>query len=143
MAKRSYALEFDGYWREPNWSGLPAESGIYCVYACAYDSGKGTVSIKRLLYVGESGNVRKRVPEEPRNRRDKWAGELNRGEVLCVSCAKITAAVRERVEAAIIYRHEPPCNTEYVDFFPFDATTVSTDGKKAKLSQSFAVERDD
>ena len=30
---RSYNLAFKGYRREPNWSSLPSESGIYCVHA--------------------------------------------------------------------------------------------------------------
>ena len=63
--------------------------------------------------------------------------------MLCVSCAKIASADRERVEAATIYRHKPPCNIEYVDFFPYDETTVSTSGTKVKLAQRFSVERDD
>ena len=33
MAAKSYSLDYDGYWRVPNISGLPANSGIYCVYA--------------------------------------------------------------------------------------------------------------
>jgi hypothetical protein len=31
MAAKTCALTFDGYWREPNISGLPAKSGIYGV----------------------------------------------------------------------------------------------------------------
>ena len=143
MAEKNCTLEFDGYWREPNWGGLPAVSGIYCIYACTYDPDKGKLLIKRLLYIGESGNVRKRVPEQPQNRRDKWEMKLNRGEVLCASCAKVPSADRERVEAATIYWHKPPCNAEHVDCFPWDKTTVSTSGKNRKLAQRFTVHRDD
>ena len=143
MAEKSYTLEFDGYWREPNWSALPAASGVYCIYACTYDSDEKTVSIKRLLYVGESANMQNRVPAEPRNRRDKWAKELGRGEVLCASCAKASSADRDRIEAATIYRHQPPCNVEYINSFPWDKTTISTSGKTRKLAQRFAVYRSD
>jgi hypothetical protein len=42
-------------------SGLPAGSGIYGVYAAAYNQGNDTVTLNRLLYIGESENVRDRV----------------------------------------------------------------------------------
>ena len=138
---KSFTLEFEGYWLEGDWGSLPSVSGLYCVYACTFDSAEDTVSIKRLLYVGESGNVRNRVPEKPKNRRDKWARELKSAEVLCVSCATISASDRDRVEAATIYRHKPTCNEEYVDSFPWPETKVSTSGRNAKLAGSFAVER--
>jgi hypothetical protein len=32
MVTKAYTLELEGYWREPNVSGLPAKSGVYCVY---------------------------------------------------------------------------------------------------------------
>ena len=143
MAEKSYTLDFDGYWLEPNWGELPTASGIYCIYACTFDSKKNTVSIRQLLYVGESGDVRARVPEKPRTRRDKWAKELKRGEELCASCAKVPSANRDRVEAATIYQHKPLCNVEYINHFPWDKTTVSTSGENSELAERFIVHRDD
>ncbi len=61
MFVKSYALGFEGYWREPAIGGLPAASGIYGVYACTFDARAGTVSLWRLLYLGEATNVRDRV----------------------------------------------------------------------------------
>lgn len=143
MAEKSYALKFTGYLLEKDWEGLPTTSGVYCVYACRYNPDKDTVSIRRLLYIGEAGDVAGRVPEEPEKRRDVWAKQLRRGEELCVSQAGVRSLDRKRVEAALIYRHDPPCNTEYVDYFPFDKTTVTTSGRNAKLSDKFKVERAD
>jgi hypothetical protein len=40
MTAKSYSLEFDGYWREPSISVLPARSGIYGVYASTYDTAR-------------------------------------------------------------------------------------------------------
>ncbi len=140
MASQSYSLDFDGYWLETNWGSLPAKSGIYCIYAGTHNPEKNTVSLRRVLYIGESGNVRNRVPENPRTRRDKWARELRAGEVLCASCAEISpAAARERAEAAMIFHHKPPCNVEYTENFPFDKTTIHTSGKNIHLSASFTV----
>ena len=87
MAAKSYTLNFDGYWRAPNVSGLPASSGIYCVYACTHNVQKKTVSIRKLLYIGEAANMKERVPGH--ERWQDWEHELLRGEELCFSAALI------------------------------------------------------
>lgn len=140
MTYKSYALEFDGYWREPNVGGLPAQSGIYGIYACTYDTGQGTVSLKRLLYIGEAANVRDRVTNH--DRWQDWKRQLESCQVICVNAAPIsTATDRQRAEAAMIFKHKPPCNTEYVDCFLFDTTSIVTSGKNALMYAAFTVNR--
>jgi len=71
-----------------------------------------------------------------------WRRQLKQGEVLCVNAALISPDVdRQRAEAAMIFKHKPPCNTEYVDYFPFDTTGVVTAGKNALMQASFVVTR--
>ena len=112
MAAKSYSLDYDGYWRVPNISGLPANSGIYCVYTCVHNVSAKTVTLSRLLYIGEAGNVRNRIANH--ERWDDWVRELKAGEELCFNAALISpAADRERAEAAMIHHHKPPCNVEY------------------------------
>jgi hypothetical protein len=41
----------------------------------------------------------------------------------------------------MIFKHKPPCNTEYVDSFPFDTTSVTTGGRNALMQVSFTVNR--
>jgi hypothetical protein len=138
MAAKCYDLNFDGYWRAPNVSGLPTHSGIYCVYACTYDANNKTVDIKRLLYIGEGVDIRDRVTNHEKWK--EWQGKLRPGEVLCFNAAPISpAADRERAEAAMVNYHKPPCNTVYVDYFPFDETTITTSGKNALLAERFTV----
>ena len=138
MSAKSYTLNFDGYWREPNIGGLPAKSGIYCVYACTHNESAGTVSIRELLYIGEAGNVNGRVSEH--ERWNDWKRRLLYGEQLCFNAALINpTSDRQRAEAAMIHRHKPPCNDEYVNSFPFDETTITTKGKNALLSNQFTV----
>lgn len=140
MAEQSYYLEFGGYWRVPNKSGLPAKSGIYCVYACTYNKQTDKVTLLRVLYIGESDNVKDRVSGH--ERWGDWEAELNWGEVLCFTAALISPdGARQRAEAAMIYKHEPPCNEEHVHLFPFETTTVSTSGKVALLHERFTVYR--
>ena len=140
MSSQSYSLAFEGYWRAANVSGLPAKSGIYGVYACVHNTQEKTVSLKRLLYVGEGANVRDRVSNH--ERLPDWRKRLNSGEELCFNAAAISGeSDRQRAEAAMIFKHKPPCNTTYVDAFPFDATTVTTSGSNALMQASFAVQR--
>jgi len=119
MAAKSYTLNFDGYWWVPNISGLPAGSGINCVYVCMHNVQEKTVSIRKLLYVGEAASVKERVSGH--ERWQDWGRELLRGEGLSLSAALIASeSDRQRAEAAMIHHHKPPCNVEYVDSFPYD-----------------------
>jgi hypothetical protein len=101
-------------------------------------SGVKTVDIKRLLYIGEGADIRDRVTNH--EKWQEWQGKLKTGEVLCFNAAPISpAADRERAEAAMINHHKPPCNTEYVNNFPFDETTITTSGKNGLLTAKFTV----
>lgn len=140
MAIEIYQLGFDGYWREPNASGLPAKSGIYGVYACVHNQSANTVTLNRLLYIGEAANVQGRVANH--ERLPDWRRHLKTGEILCFNAALIGPdAARRRAEAAMIFKHKPPCNTEYADNFPFDTTTVTTSGRNALMHPTFTVTR--
>ena len=140
MAEKSYTLDFEGYWREPNIGGLPKESGVYGVYACIYNSQRKTVTLNRLIYIGESANVNSRVATH--EKWPKWRRQLKQDEQICFNVAQISpAADRERSEAAMIHRHKPVCNEEYVNEFPFDTTTISTKGRNALMDNFFTVKR--
>jgi excinuclease UvrABC nuclease subunit len=139
MAAQTYAVEFEGYWREQNKSGVPAQSGIYCVYACTHDTQANTVSLRKLIYIGESDNVRSRISNHEKQR--DWERRLKAGEQLCYNFGAVTAASRARCEAAMIFKHKPLENTEYVNDFPFDQTTMNLSGKTALLHTSFTVYR--
>lgn len=136
MNAKSYALNYDGYWREPNISGIPATSGIYTVYSCRHNTAEGTVSIKNLLYIGESANVKDRILRH--EKWDEWRRYLKPGEELCFNFTSITLD-RERVEAALIYEHKPPANHQYVSNFPYPQTSVSTSGRNVLLKPYFTV----
>lgn len=140
MAAKSYTLTFDGYWREPNIDALPAKSGIYCVYTCTFNEQKKKVSLERLIYIGEADDVRGRVQNHEKS--PAWRKKLKPDEQICFSCAPIAGEDdRHRAEAAEIFEHKPPCNTEYADSFPFDRTTISNDGETALVTKQFTVER--
>lgn len=137
MAQKNLSLTFSGYWREPNRGGVPAASGVYCVYTATHNEAANTVTLHKLVYIGEAGDVRQRLANH--ERRGDWARHLGRGQVLCFSFAPVAAADRAQCEAALINRHKPPENTEYVDSFPFDPTTITVAGKTNLLQSGFTV----
>lgn len=139
MAAQTYNMDFDGYWRDQNKGGLPEKSGVYCVYSCVYNKSEKTVSIKKLIYIGEAANVKSRVANHERY--NDWKRHLKSGEELCFNFGGVAASDRDRCEAALIFKHKPPENTEYVDSFPFDQTTMKLTGKTALLETNFTVYR--
>ena len=129
-------LIFNGYFSYANRSLTTNKSGVYCVYG-ATNNANGTISIKRLIYIGESENVRQRLQNH--EKLEEWEKCLGYGEVLYFSCAEVNSIHRVRVEAALIYKHKPPVNVEYKYSFPFDTTTITTSGENYGLYQCFTV----
>jgi excinuclease UvrABC nuclease subunit len=139
MAEKTITVEFDGYWRDENKGSIPAKSGVYCVYECTRNVEDKTVAIHKLIYIGEAKDVRSRVA----NHEDytNWLNHVRKGNELCFSFGGVEATDRARAEAAIIFKHKPPENTEYVESFPFDKTTMSLSGATAKLNRYFTVNK--
>ena len=137
MAEKDYSLDFQGYWLERNGRDVPAASGVYCVYACTYSGTTDKVSLRLLIYIGESGDVRGRILNH--EKLSDWRAHLRGGEELCFSFASVGSTDRERVEAALIFHHKPVENIEFKNSFPFDTTNITTSGLNALLAQSFSV----
>jgi len=139
MAAQTFDIEFEGYWRDTNRSGVPAKSGIYCVYEGKYDKSANTVSLLTLIYIGEADDVASRIAGH--EKRKDWLKRVRSGNELCYSFGAIPATNRVRSEAAMIFKHKPPENTEYKHTFPFDRTTMTLSGKTALLTKQFTVDR--
>ncbi|NIF31650.1 GIY-YIG nuclease family protein [Enterobacter sp. Cy-643] len=137
MAGITVSLNFEGYWREVYKEYVPAQSGIYCVYACTFNQTEKSVSIRKLIYIGESADVRHRLATH--NKLDDWNRHLQRGETLCYSVATIPESNRVRVEAALISKVTPPENSEYTGDYPYLRTTVHLTGQHAGLPESLSV----
>ena len=139
MSEGIITIEFAGYWVDENKGALPAESGIYCVYECTLNARKKTVTLQKLIYIGESEDVRSRVADHEKY--GHWLKHVGRGNELCFSFGGVAETVRRRAKAAMIYKHRPPEADEYVDSFPFDRTTVSLSGKTRLLNTYFTVSK--
>lgn len=137
-------LDFDGYWWEPNANSLPSSAGVYCVYTCTYNANvkpKPTVSIAKLVYIGEAGVIRERVTNH--ELWPTWRKQCTSGQVICFSASLVSPeTTRQRAEAALIFKHKPPVNDEHTHSFPFDTTTINASGKNASLAASFRVKKD-
>ena len=139
---KTIRLTLDGYWIEEAYSknDIPKEPGVYCVYSCTFNKLYNDISIRKLIYVGESDNVRSRITEH--ERLEDWKRHLRKRETLCYSFAPIADEDdRERAEAAIINYFRPPENTDYVNGFPFESTRIRLFVKPEKLFMRFPVWR--
>ena len=83
-AAKAIALDFSGYFLKRK--SLPDASGVYCVYTCV-DKDHKTVDIGKLVYIGESDNVRARVTNHELF--DAWKSQrgTGRGALLLRSLA--------------------------------------------------------
>ena len=107
------------------------------MYACRYNAAEKTVSLDKLIYIGESVNVHDRI--QGHEKWPAWRRHLSHGQELCINFAAVSGE-RERAEAALIFHHKPPENTEFVNQFPYATTTVHTSGRNALLSPVFTVQ---
>ncbi|MQY83439.1 GIY-YIG nuclease family protein [archaeon] len=140
---KTIELSFDGYYRDVNRDSISNESGVYLVYRCVYNKDvkpKPTVTLKQLIYIGESETVKDRIGEE-HEKREKWEEKLETGEVLCFSFAAANKVNRERAEAALVYKKKPICNDQGKNSFNYESTTVKSSGACAHIPDEFTVEK--
>ena len=138
MNTNIYHLIFRGYWLSTAIDSIPAESGIYCVYACETNANSRNLALKELVYIGESENVRNRI--ERHENWPVWECRLDSKYALCFSFASVPDSSRVRLEAACIHEHKPPVNFEFVETFPYDRTSVDISGETGLLRSRFTVE---
>lgn len=135
-----YNLKFGGYYRDCNKSGLPEKTGIYCVYKCKYNHKEKTLYDLSLLYIGESENINERHKENKHEHYDDFCSYLGNNETLCYSYALVSDdGDRMQCEAALIYKMQPPINTQNKDEFLYEKTHIITSGCNSRLSKDFIV----
>lgn len=133
----NYTLDFRGYWLDKNKHALPAESGVYCVYAATYNQNLDTVLLQNVLYIGKAVDVRARHMNH--EGKPSWERQLKAGQVLCYSFASLASRSLVICESALIYKHKPVCNDLGKESFLHEATHVVTKGRNALLVADFTV----
>lgn len=134
MFLRQYSLDVEGIVRFDERQHVPETPGIYFVY----DFGIYPLNTPiKLLYIGESGDLRYRLTthEDTPN----WVEAVGEPESLGFSYACVSSAERQRIEAALIHRHKPPMNRKYVNEFPFLPTKILLSGRTDLLHNNFTV----
>lgn len=139
MAAATFNVNINGYYRDSKKNGIPNLEGVYFVYTSNYNPQQNTVTLHNLIYIGESDHVNLRIQNHEKY--DIWKMYLQSGQELCYSVGQVVNDDRFRVEAAYIFRHKPPVNTEYVNAFPFDQTTINSLGETILIDRLFTVFR--
>lgn len=137
MAALTFNQKFEGYWVDGIEGSLPKKSGVYCVYECIHNVKEKTVKIEKLIYIGESENVDKRISNH--EKKEDWKKQLKNDRIICYSFTQVENDHRTRVEASLIFQHKPILNEEYMVNFPFDKTTIISEGANAMLDAFFTV----
>lgn len=140
---KTISLTYQGYWREPNFKSAPQYSGVYTFIECRYNPVSDSVTLVKILYIGQADNIRYRVLNH--DKLTEMRKSLSYGNQLCIHCAPIEnytySPDKNRAEAALIYKHQPPFNDRLKDRFAYDATTISNSGRYSLLVQNFTVYR--
>lgn len=130
-----YKLDFQGYWRI-NKTGVAKYPGIYCVY----DSSCGNPT--DIIYIGKTSrtiDVRMSEHADDDGKIFEWVWRTE-GRPLYFSAAKVESdSDIERLEAAMVYQHQPSFNDQLKDCFSYSKTEVITSGKNHNLSPRFTV----
>lgn len=119
-------LNFRGYWREVNKGGIPEIEGVYFVYRCVYNVSSDTVTLKELVYIGQSKNVRQRIAEHSANK--DFNDVIKKGETLCYSVAEINNNL-DLVENGLIFMQQPRCNNYLKNSYTYDDAVFDLGGK--------------
>lgn len=124
-----YDLDFVGYWPVPSSGKVDFWGGMYCIYAV-----KG--NDPRLLYVGEAEEIEASIAGH--KDLQKWKKEAN-GQELYFNAAHLNPDTgRQRAQAALVYRHRPPCNPEVPEHFKYEVKLL-TSGANACLDPYFII----
>ena len=126
---KQFSLNFNGYWQEINSSGIPNSSGVYLAYRCVFQPSSNTVSLKELIYIGRSKDMRDRAEQHFQ------AGDLlvNQGEEICYSTVVLPESDLPIVENALIYAQKPPLNLTLKDSYSYPQAHFDISGRCALL----------
>lgn len=108
-----------GYYPLCKCESFPECSGIYFVYTGYYSPLKNKLTLYKLIYIGESENIRERICNH--EKLNEWKSHLeNSYSTLWFAFCKLDKDTRVIAESAYINHHKPVVNVEYKNSFPYD-----------------------
>lgn len=123
-----------GYYLNP--ADLSSYSGVYFVYRGKYNPLTNQVVLSQLVYIGEAVDINSRV--SCHDRFNDWKRQLQSGEVLCWSQC-LEPIDRKTLEAALIFKHKPLLNKEYVNQYTCESASIILTGATIFLNTNFTV----
>ncbi len=133
-----FNLNIEGYWRLKNKKGIPPQPGVFFVYECSYNIDLATVTLLRIIYVGESTNVNRFV--DSAEDIEQWLAFISEGHELCFSTAYLSdLTVRQQVMAAYMKKLQPHFNDNLRLPFNYEGFHVIASGKTSLLDTDFIV----
>lgn len=105
-----YNININGYWIDVDRYCMPSCAGIYFVYACTFNPGPNTVNLRSLLYIGQASDINARLANH--EKRVEWGKYLQPTETVCYSYAPVDGRSLDVVEAALVYKLQPPVNDQ-------------------------------
>lgn len=124
-------LDVQGYYRDQSRKGFPHSAGIYFVYRGVFVPHLKTVTLRELLYIGETEDLYQRHNEH--DKRDKFIMKLQEDEELFYSFAltgNISKKQRLRIESTLIYELRPQLNTQNIETYNYDKTIINVLGDR-------------
>lgn len=124
-------LDVQGYYRDQSRNGFPHSSGIYFVYRGVFVPHLKTVTLRELLYIGETEDLYQRHNDH--DKRDKFITKLQEDEELFYSFAlteNISKKQRLRIESTLIYELRPQLNTQNMETYNYDQTIINVLGDR-------------
>lgn len=131
--KKKYYVYFNGYRLEEKAEGLPDYSGIYMAYRCTYNKDIDKVSLKEIVYIGQTWNLAESILGH-KDKKDLH-NVCESGETICYAYAFVSLRDIDIVENALVYAQKPRLNTNsgLKNSFNYRPTTFEVEGTCAKL----------
>ena len=137
--KKIYNLHFGGSISDSQRNLLPTYSGIYLVYRGGYNKEKKTFTCKEIIYIGQADDINDR--HKNHEKRDEFLATCGPGEMVFYSYVKVDKNDLDRVENALVFKMQPILNDKLKQIFPYDETTIVSDGACALLNKNFTLQR--
>ena len=127
----TFNINFKGYWRDINKKGIPSLSGIYIVYDCTYNSETDTVSLNKIIYIGQAENLNERIMTH--DKRSDFVRVCGGENNLCYSIAELSVTDLDMVENALVYAQQPSLNDRLKDKYHYSQAEFHLEGRCALM----------
>lgn len=113
--------------------------GVYFIYA------KKPMGVPKLLYIGETGDpIMHRISEHMRDKKkfECWSQEVDciNSNLYFASCEVKMDCERKKIEAALIYELQPPCNKNHRKNYDFESVSITIESNSSHLKIPSKIE---